>query len=77
MNGDWITHQVAFHPLESLPTDLFRVIAPQNEVEKYFAELQMARIKLKAHQAAQDYNWTQVEALIKEMENLKAKGVEF
>ena len=46
------------------------MIAPQNEVEQYFAELMMARIKLKAHKAVQNYDWSQVEALIKQMENL-------
>ncbi|MBT6767450.1 MAG: hypothetical protein HOA81_00475 [Opitutales bacterium] len=51
-------------------TVAFEAIAPSDEVKRYFSELEVARLKIKARESARRREWDVVEELIGIMEGL-------
>lgn len=59
--------ELALDALPELSASAFEAIAPSDVVQKYFAELKVAELKLEASEASRRRDWDRVQALIKEM----------
>ena len=53
-----------------LAPSAFEAIAPSDEVKRYFSELEVARLKIKARESARRKEWSVVEELVGVMERL-------